>query len=762
MIKFLASCRALSAGLLLTLGVSAQAASISSFGVAVLPDTQFYSRYNGQLLSRYGNEPYTTQTHWLVDHSAELGIPFVIHLGDVVDQVNQNGEWIVADNAMKVLENAHIPYSILAGNHDVTNGEQTDLQRNLANEPYLTWFPTSRAAAQSTFQGRDATGFHEYHIFTFQGQQYMSLALGWNASANALQWANDVIRAHPTVPVILSTHDSMYIAADGVTAMDSDYGNYLWDNLVKNTDQIFLVVNGHNHGSAYKTRANAFGHNVLQAVVDYQMAYMGGNGYMRIFEFDLTNNEIRALSFSPWVPTKPTNTLTSYDVAVLTEPNNEFIVSMNFAQRFAGFNPTFAAGTANRDEALTETVRSMILENYEDPETPAAQVPFDSEDYPHNSATVAHWRFDGGANGAAIPVGTVVPDVTGANPLSRAALTGAATTADAVWAADRHALSATKGSVHFAANKNTGTWFTTANNAALNANNFTSGYTIEAFIKMDKNWTVANNAWMNILTRGGKRSSIPGWYGSYGDSSPLQFGISNLREIQFEPTVFYDDYWRIAQANWSGEIMADRWTHIAAVNDATTKQTTLYIEGAPVLRNSSGYTAIAGLATEPWVVGGAVNGASGTGFFGYISEIRISNKPLTSDQWLTARKHRVRGAGGRQAIVGTEKDDQVFNNQGADTLTGGAGSNTFVYQTIRDGLDTITDFTAGKDKLNLQGLLSSIGYNGTGPLADGTVKVVDSTSGAVVQVKYSNAYRNMIVLRGVTAAQANQTVNFLF
>ena len=66
----------------------------------------------------------------------------------------------------------------------------------------------------------------------------------------------------------------------------------LWEKLIRKNDQIFMTLNGHYHG-ARLTKTNDFGNPVEEMVVDYQMAYQGGNGLMRLYEFDLTHNEIR-------------------------------------------------------------------------------------------------------------------------------------------------------------------------------------------------------------------------------------------------------------------------------------------------------------------------------------------------------------------------------------------------------------------------------------------------------------------------------------
>lgn len=81
----------------------------------------------------------------------------------------------------------------------------------------------------------------------------------------------------------------------------------------------------------------------------------------------------------------------------------------------------------------------------------------------------------------------------------------------------------------------------------------------------------------------------------------------------------------------------------------------------------------------------------------------------------------IQGTSGRDAIVGTPGDDIIIGGAGADTLTGGAGINIFVYNSLRDVGDTITDFVPGKDKLSLRPILTAIGWSGTDPVAEGWV-----------------------------------------
>ncbi|RYD30077.1 MAG: hypothetical protein EOP87_17220, partial [Verrucomicrobiaceae bacterium] len=189
----------------------------SSFGIMFIPDTQFYSRYaapagGNQFSARFGSNPFEVQTEWIAKFANQLQIPMAVHLGDVVDRAGTAGEWEHASLAMKTLDDADYPYSILAGNHDVNNGGQWSNERTLASEPFPARFPLSRAQQQSTFRGMSPDGFNQYHIFEFQGQQFLQLALSWNADLASVAWAQQVIDTHPTLPVILSTHD--YLAVD--------------------------------------------------------------------------------------------------------------------------------------------------------------------------------------------------------------------------------------------------------------------------------------------------------------------------------------------------------------------------------------------------------------------------------------------------------------------------------------------------------------------------------------------------------------------
>ena len=67
------------------------------------------------------------------------------------------------------------------------------------------------------------------------------------------------------------------------------------------------------------------------------------------------------------------------------------------------------------------------------------------------------------------------------------------------------------------------------------------------------------------------------------------------------------------------------------------------------------------------------------------------------------------GEEGADILHGGHGADTLDGGAGADTLTGGDGVDTFVF-TAGDGIDTITDFTPGTDRIDLSALLSQTAH----------------------------------------------------
>jgi uncharacterized protein len=114
----------------------------------------------------------------------------------------------------------------------------------------------------------------------------------------------------------------------------------------------------------------------------------------------------------------------------------------------------------------------------------------------------------------------------------------------------------------------------------------------------------------------------------------------------------------------------------------------------------------------------------------------------------------ITGTAGRDTLVGTPGDDVITGGEGADTLTGGAGSDVFVYTSMRDAGDVITDFVPGTDRIDLSALLASIGVPASTAWSSGVVRLVASGANTLLQIDTDGASgpatpRLLVTLRSV-------------
>lgn len=294
-----------------------------AFTLALLPDTQYYS------LSYPGI--YLAQVSWIVANVQSLQIPYVLHLGDIVDQ-NTPLEWERATQAMGLLEGV-VPYTIAPGNHDLGPGGSASTRDTLLNQ----YFSYPRTAAWPTFGGAYQAGRLEntFHLFSAGGRDYIVLALEWGPRDEVIAWANQVMADHPDRYGVLVTHaylnndDLRYDITDLAhpqdfnpyqydTAGGVNDGEQLWQKLVRK-HAFVLVLNGHvlGDGTGYLASVTDKGNTCHQMLSNYQFRAEGGEGYMRLLEFQADQRTIKVLTYSPL-----------YD-RFLTEADQSFTITLD-------------------------------------------------------------------------------------------------------------------------------------------------------------------------------------------------------------------------------------------------------------------------------------------------------------------------------------------------------------------------------------------------------------------------------------------------
>lgn len=303
--------RVLAVVVLLGLGL-APSAEAQSFTVIGLPDTQNYSELYPQI--------FLQQTTWVADNLNTLGIRYVAHYGDVVQNGDATLEWENADQAMAVLDSVGVPYGVTAGNHDITPS-------GMSGSPYIpeffrSYFGAQRFAGKPWYRGDSPSGMSSYQVFQAGGIEFLGLHIECDGALRELDWAQGVLNQHRDKPVVMTTHRYLQDAEDytfGVPLVASGYYPPIWytiegvyapdgietpqifDWFVRRNPNIVLVNCGHFHEEFRQISTNVRGRPVYEVLADYQDDPNGGDGWLRIMRFDLGAKRIDFDSFSPFL-----------------------------------------------------------------------------------------------------------------------------------------------------------------------------------------------------------------------------------------------------------------------------------------------------------------------------------------------------------------------------------------------------------------------------------------------------------------------------
>jgi hypothetical protein len=581
------------------------------FTLAVMPDTQFL-----YFAPSIRPEPQLASFQYIVDRAngGSDNIVFMAHLGDLTED-GLATEFGPVGDVFEYLDERNVAYSVLAGNHDV-NSSTTD-QRGPT--PYLDTMGPQRFKKSPSFIGADSTGYNTAHVFKGGGREWLLLALDWRMSTEGFAWANQVITDHPSLPVIVTTHeiatptydDTVYPYESGDPDNDAElsaYGQTVWDGLLNAHDQIFLTLNGHYWPPGRVTLKNQAGHDTHVHITNYQNRYYGGAAMIRLYHFDLQRNIIDVETVAPYfldVPAEERNVLAAQE-ARLTTATDYFSIPINFTDRFSGFDPVATRAARPAKEML---------------------IP----------GTLAYWRFDqGGASGTNFTSGQVVPDVSGnGNDFSVLQTVAGTASGSLVWSDEYHPDQPGHASLYFDGGQNPlrGSYLLTGNNAPLNTQEFKNGYTFEAFCKVPSAWNVNDNSWQALISRWGESGQAGKSAGNTDPNEPIvTLSLSDGREPQWcvYPLNLDDE-----STNWGQGLPEETWWHIAVVNDGQT--TKMYVEGCETVDNPP--TVAIGLVqlALPWALGGYEYGGTINQIFqGWLGDIRVVNRALSLDEFMIA------------------------------------------------------------------------------------------------------------------------------
>ncbi|MFT4296904.1 MAG: metallophosphoesterase, partial [Micropruina sp.] len=323
------------------------------FTVVAIPDLQNYTYNNRQ-------DTMVRQSQWVVENRARLGTAMVVNLGDLVNTRSNLTQWGHTSAALKVLDDAGVPNTVVAGNHDfgMATGNFTEYDRFFPPSRYLNSRWTPSTARYGGYLGQnlfgadpvDTRNMNNFALFSAGGRDWLVLNLEWEAPQYARDWAAKVLAAHPNRTAILVTHAFVEMNGRRLAVPQRPGGTSaerLWTDFVSQQCQIKLVLNGHFHngadGEANRSDLNRCGEPVQQILTDYQSRPAGGDGWLRYYTFDPSANTMTARTYSP--------TLGRFE----TDADSQFTVPFPLTDRRPAAFRTIGTTTVGSGRDATQT-----------------------------------------------------------------------------------------------------------------------------------------------------------------------------------------------------------------------------------------------------------------------------------------------------------------------------------------------------------------------------------------------------------------------
>ncbi|WP_061961302.1 metallophosphoesterase [Demequina flava] len=311
------------------------------FSLAWESDTQYYNArpdiYDRQLSIH----------DYVLNVREDINLQYLIHTGDIVDWSTDDEQWDRADAAYTPLDDAGLPYGVLAGNHDVDH-------RTNDYGPFSEWFGDNRFADNPWFGESHLDNRGHYDLVTAGGIDFLFLYMGWAPGDEQVEWMNDVLSAYPERVAVVSLHEYM-LTTGGLGPVPQQ----IFDEVIATQPTVKFVLSGHYH-DAY-TRLDHFDDDgdgaddrtVTSMLFDYQDLPYGGQGYLRLMHFDNEAESIQVRTYSDY--------LSDY-TAVHTALDD---VNQDFAIPYAQAGITVAPKVLTTDSVSVDVLSDEVIASFD-------------------------------------------------------------------------------------------------------------------------------------------------------------------------------------------------------------------------------------------------------------------------------------------------------------------------------------------------------------------------------------------------------------
>lgn len=249
--------------------------------------------------TQYYNDDEKIYHHQLAIHDyllrvrEKMNLQYLFHTGDIVDKIDNAEGWVRADETYKKLDDAKLPYGVLAGNHDVGH-------HNNDYSKYSKYFGKDRYENNPWYGGSYKNNRGHYDLISAGGQDYIILYMGWGPGDDEIKWMNDVLAQYPERIAFIELHEYM-LTTGGLGPIPQR----IYDEVIATNPNVRAVMSGHYHDA--HTRVDEFDDNgdgtpdrtVTQMLFDYQGLPEGGLGYLRLMHFDNEQGRMTVRTYSP-------------------------------------------------------------------------------------------------------------------------------------------------------------------------------------------------------------------------------------------------------------------------------------------------------------------------------------------------------------------------------------------------------------------------------------------------------------------------------
>lgn len=279
-----------------------------TFTIAMMPDTQ--QEVRPSLPRNLNDTRFRGRAQWLADNRESLDLRFVGHTGDVVNWGERDEyQYQVVSDGLQPLEQAGIPFSMSIGNHDTravcAGGSACPGESASANVRLSPLFNQYFGNRFIDLAGRYETGKvdNQYSVFDAGGVHWMVLTLELWARTPVIEWARQVVAAHPDYNVIVTTH--AYLNSDGsISTSNGGYGAnsplYLFDHLIKVYPNIRMVFSGHVGIAASREDTGVNGNKIASFM---QTFHSNTTNPVRLVEIDTAANTAVTHIYAPQTDT---------------------------------------------------------------------------------------------------------------------------------------------------------------------------------------------------------------------------------------------------------------------------------------------------------------------------------------------------------------------------------------------------------------------------------------------------------------------------